>query len=128
MTEITQEDREAAAYLAGNTGWYAPNLVAKIQNGEVDGDKRVQAFAAHRRQAEAKVEGLLKRLSDAAREVVQGANQTFTARNGRSVSIEADDGEACLIVHSDPMFQLEAAMKEVLAHLSHKPHADEGAE
>lgn len=46
----------------------------------------------------------------AARALVDGATRTYTARNGRQCSIEADDGEACDIVHSDLTHALRHAL------------------
>lgn len=47
----------------------------------------------------------------AARRVIAERFGTYKAGNGREVSIEGDDGEKCWIVHSDPMFCLEEAIK-----------------
>lgn len=55
-----------------------------------------------------------KRLRDAARDVIDVATDTYTARNGRRVSIQADDGEKCWIIHSDQIELLRGAI-EVLA-------------
>lgn len=52
----------------------------------------------------------VRALMDAARELIDGAATTYRARNGRQISIEADDGERCYIVHSDLMHALEAAL------------------
>ena len=49
-------------------------------------------------------------LREAAQAVVDNAFHTYKARNGRQCTIEADDGEACLIVHSDFMHELRAAL------------------
>ena len=51
-------------------------------------------------------------LRAAAQEVIDGAFSTYKAKNGRDVSIQADDGEKCLIVHSDLMQALEAALSQ----------------
>lgn len=53
---------------------------------------------------------LVAELVEAAQAVLDGAQSTFRARNGRQVGIEADDGEKCLIVHSDLMMHLEHAI------------------
>ncbi|UIJ43754.1 hypothetical protein LZK98_11695 [Sphingomonas cannabina] len=43
----------------------------------------------------------LRRLHEAACAIAANATDTYRARNGRQISIEADDGEKCWIVHSD---------------------------
>jgi len=55
------------------------------------------------------------RLIEAARDLVDGASRTYKARNGRTMSIEADDGEACDIVHSDLTFGLRSALEALSA-------------
>ena len=56
--------------------------------------------------------------ADAALEgIVSRATRTYRARNGRQVSIEADDGEACLIVHSDEFSMAERALEIIRAAL-----------
>ena len=49
------------------------------------------------------------RLIETARAVVDGRRSTYKAKNGREVSIEADDGEKVYLVHSDLMFELQCA-------------------
>ena len=51
-------------------------------------------------------------LKAAAKAVVDGASRTYRKRNGRLGSIEADDGEACDIVHSDLIYALQAALTD----------------
>jgi hypothetical protein len=46
----------------------------------------------------------------AAQAVLDRMSDTFTARNGRKVSIEGDDGEKCWIVHSDDIEDLRRAL------------------
>ena len=53
-----------------------------------------------------------ERLREAARELINSAQTSYRARNGRQISIEADDGEGCLIVHSDLMHSLTAALAQ----------------
>ena len=50
------------------------------------------------------------KLRGAAEDLLAGAASTYTARNGREVGIEADDGEKCYIVHSDLITGLRAAL------------------
>lgn len=67
-----------------------------------------RAALAERARAEA-AEAERERLREAVQAVLDGAVMTYRARNGQEVSIEADDGEACLIVHSDLMHDLRCA-------------------
>lgn len=52
----------------------------------------------------------VKELRDAASALLEGMQSTYRARNNRQVSIEADDGEKCWIVHSDLTHALEIAL------------------
>lgn len=58
-------------------------------------------------------------LREAATALLEGLSSTYTARNGREVGIQGDDGEKCYIVHSDFVFDLRRA-------LSATPPAQEG--
>lgn len=49
-------------------------------------------------------------LEEAARNLIARMSSTYTARNGRKVGIQADDGEKCYIVHSDEIHALEVAL------------------
>ncbi|MFA5552588.1 MAG: hypothetical protein WDA03_13360 [Trueperaceae bacterium] len=49
-------------------------------------------------------------LRAAAQRVLAGATDTYKARNGRQVGIEAADGEKCLVVHSEDVELLRAAL------------------
>ena len=51
-----------------------------------------------------------ERLREAAQALLDGLTSTYTARNGREVGIQGDDGEKCYIVHSDLVFDLRAAL------------------
>jgi len=51
-----------------------------------------------------------ERLRKAAQALLDGLTSTYTARNGREVGIQGDDGEKCYIVHSDLVFDLRAAL------------------
>ena len=63
----------------------------------------------------AEIEGL----REAARAVDEQAFMFYRAEDGTERSIEADDGEACEIVHSDAMFQLRAALSATPAREQH---------
>lgn len=52
----------------------------------------------------------MKGLEEAARNLINSRFDTYKARNGRRMSIEADDGEKCWIVHFDEMHELELAL------------------
>lgn len=68
--------------------------------------------------AEAERDALAAKLAvavEAMREVDGQSNRTYRARNGKMCSIEADDGEACEIVHSDALFQMRAALATLTA-------------
>lgn len=49
------------------------------------------------------------RLIEAARAVVDGRFSSYKVKNGRDVSIDADDGEKVYLVHSELMFELQSA-------------------
>jgi hypothetical protein len=51
-----------------------------------------------------------ERMRKAAQALLDGLTSTYTARNGREVGIQGDDGEKCYIVHSDLVFDLRAAL------------------
>lgn len=57
------------------------------------------------------LEADLARAVGAMTDVSDRSMKTYRARNGRDCTIEASDGEACEIVHSDAMFGLRAALK-----------------
>jgi hypothetical protein len=46
-----------------------------------------------------------------------GTSRTYKARNGRDVGIQADDGEACDIIHSDITYECLCALEAVRALL-----------
>lgn len=52
----------------------------------------------------------VKALAQSARELLAGVVSTYRSRNGRQMSFEADDGEKCLIVHSDLIAAIEHAL------------------
>jgi len=56
----------------------------------------------------------------AAEEVLAMASSTYRARNGRIMSIEADDGEKCWIVHSDAFDALCFAVAQAIETQSAK--------
>lgn len=72
----------------------------------------LEMLAKDRKRAEA-AEAKLAVAVEAMREVDERANRTYRARNGKMCSIEADDGEACEIVHSDALFQLRATLAQI---------------
>lgn len=72
----------------------------------------LEMLAEDRKRAEA-AEAKLAAAVEAMREVDERANRTYRARNGKMCSIEADDGEACEIVHSDALFQLRATLAQI---------------
>ncbi len=49
-------------------------------------------------------------MREAAQAILDRASDTYTARNGRKVGIQADDGEKCWIVHSDDIEDLRRAI------------------
>lgn len=51
-----------------------------------------------------------ERLEEAARDVVSQQTDFYTARNGRRVSIQGDDGERCVIVPYEAIYRLEHAL------------------
>jgi NTP pyrophosphatase (non-canonical NTP hydrolase) len=53
---------------------------------------------------------LVEEMAEAAQNVVDRMSGTYTARNGREVGIQGDDGEKCWIVHSDDVERLRAAL------------------
>lgn len=55
--------------------------------------------------------GEVERLREAGQAVIDHTSRTYRSANGKQCSIEADDGEACEIVHSDAMHHLRAALK-----------------
>ncbi len=61
---------------------------------------------APQEQADPRVAALVK----AAKDVIGNLQSTYRTRNGRQVGIEADDGEKCMIIHSDHTFALEQAL------------------
>lgn len=77
--------------------------------------------AAYLRRAEAAEAELTRlregneRLRNAAKNLLDRMIDTYKSRNGRDVSIEADDGEKCWIVHIDEIFALELALKPTAA-------------
>jgi len=52
------------------------------------------------------------RLAEAAESLLARMFGTYTARNGRQVGIQGDDGEKCWIVHSDDIETLRQALNE----------------
>lgn len=100
--DVLKAAREAAikVYHDAHKGdvYYDPRRYeARFRSGDCDDDYIVQsaciAIMAEREKVAALVEAL--------REITEGAQTTYRARNGRQCIIEADDGELCLIVHSD---------------------------
>ena len=159
MAEITQEDREAAADYLDNTGvdWGA---CSDIREGRTD-HPVVQAFAAHRRQAEAKAEGLPKDIALAVAKmgkVEWGAVQPkpdedhvkdfadslkltreyFKTEGDQSLHGVYLEGTEIVLCHTgtSPNSANNARaltgawnwLVDQATHLSHNPHADEGAE
>lgn len=57
-------------------------------------------------------EALQRRLMETAQELIDRMSSTYTARNGREVGIQGDDGEKCYIVHSDQIHALETALQQ----------------
>jgi hypothetical protein len=57
----------------------------------------------------------LEALQQAARDLLAGMSSTYTARNGRQMGIEGDDGEKVWLVHSDLITGLEAALRQALS-------------
>lgn len=51
-----------------------------------------------------------QRLTKACQDLLAGMTDAYTARNGRQMGIEADDGEKCWIVHSDFITELKASL------------------
>lgn len=49
-------------------------------------------------------------LREAATALIENLSSTYTARNGREVGIQGDDGEKCYIIHSDFVFDLRRAL------------------
>ena len=118
MTEITQEDRDAAARAAT-----IPEYRDLCRAGRVDGGILVQAFATHRRQAEAKVEGLLREARERLR-AIQSACGDYLPPD--SWITEHDLANTVIGLTDDrPYIDM---VTRIDAHLSHNPHADEGAE
>lgn len=58
---------------------------------------------------------------EALQAVVSGASRSFKARNGKLVSIEADDGEACDILHSDVTYECERVIAKIDALAAARP-------
>jgi hypothetical protein len=54
--------------------------------------------------------GEAARLREAGQGILDRMFSTFTARNGRQVGVQGDDGEKCWIVHSDDITALEDAL------------------
>lgn len=52
---------------------------------------------------------LCEELWDAAEAVLSSMSDSYTARNGRQMGIQGDDGEKCWIVHSDAVEELRRA-------------------
>lgn len=70
-------------------------------------------FRSRARQASAHIDAQdakIKALVEAGEAVDAQSMRTYTAKNGKQCGIEADDGEACEIVHSDAMHHLRAAL------------------
>jgi hypothetical protein len=94
-----------------------PALIASIERREQALFALEMAYEAamlHRERLAdrvAKLEGALERLAYAASNVCNKAVRTYAAKNGRQVSIEADNGEACDIVESEYTHYLAAAVQ-----------------
>ena len=67
----------------------------------------------------------LRRLHEAACAIAANAADTYRARNGRRMGIEADDGEKCWIVHSDDFDALCAAAAAIDPALLDRIEAEE---
>lgn len=50
------------------------------------------------------------KMAEAATALIDRKMSDFKARNGRLVGVQGDDGEKCYIVHSDQIFDLQAAL------------------
>lgn len=83
-----------------------------ITIGNLDGSEPTDGFAMRDLIIEPRLLNAdrVVRLRDAAKELLDGAVRTYKARNGREMSIEAEDGEACEIVHSDLIHGLRQAL------------------
>lgn len=57
----------------------------------------------------------------AAEQLIHNRFDTYTARNGKRVSIEGDDGEKCWIVSFEDMSDLENAIRSLSAEPVHTP-------
>lgn len=60
-------------------------------------------------------DSVIAELVEAARDLIARKSDTYTARNGRKMGIQADDGEKCFIIHSDAVFFLESAIAKLEA-------------
>lgn len=77
---------------------------------------RITALEAERGAAQARADALAEKLETAVlamTDVSERAEKTYRARNGKVCTIEASDGEACEIVHSDAMFGLRATLAQI---------------
>ena len=81
-------------------------LIADTDNGTPGGDEIDRANAA--------LIAAAPELLEAARVIIAQMSDTYKARNGKQMSIEADDGEKCWIVHSDDIVTLEAAIAKAV--------------
>lgn len=60
----------------------------------------------------------LQKARDALISVTEGRTEQYQARNGRWMSIQAEDGERCDIIHSDISTECEGALEVVRAALN----------
>jgi hypothetical protein len=88
----------------------------------VDDDREIDAMALEAlckaAQRIAELDGALSYSCDALQSVQDGASRTYKARNGREMGIQADDGEACDIIHSDITYQCGRTLDASRAVLS----------
>lgn len=92
------------ALAATNADLHGLLILSSAENCRVETDlASLQVYASI---AAAKIKALV----EACEAVEAQSMRTYTAKNGKKCSIEADDGEACEIVHSDAMHHLRAAL------------------
>lgn len=72
------------------------------------GDTEAEAITAWNTRTAANAD--VDRLVEAAQTLIAQMSDTYKARNSKRMSIEADDGEKCYIVHSDDIFSLQSAL------------------
>lgn len=109
----------------GNPGECARSAIATLQ--AAGWGPRAETPAA--RDVLAKARATLTSMTQACQLVDEIAARTYRARNGRQVSIEADDGECCWIVHDDgiqTLRQAVAAGVDALAEIESIDRAEKG--